>query len=327
MTRFLKFLALFALLLASSCNNEEELTSYELNLDPNQSSALFINSSEVLGDMIQVQVIANGIGMERLYVVRDEEFYLDPSPYLVGDLRDGSIAIPAGPDERFETTLEFPVQQFNVDYHVWATSTRGDHRDVNKHAVTGLGTITITGYDQTGYVPLLSECKSYSTELQVQSSNGATTNFISTTGYKHSVLEGSEFSHYWDIGYHYDEMNGISLYSGFSFPKDAILALGQIDPINLNETYFTVRPDLDEADFNAIRDIELYRWEEQDTYTFMTTTASSQSISNLQVTDIVEFLDTYGQRGFLQIQRETGSIDPDPTVRIPVQLLVFRRNL
>ena len=303
------------------------MISYQLTLDPTQNATLFVNAEEAAGSLVQVQLNANGNELVRLYVVEEEQFYLDPVPYWIGDLPDGSIAIPIGSAENFETMIEFPIRQLNTDYYLWATSGKGDHRNSNKNAVTGLGTITITGNDDTGYIPLLGECKSYHTELQAQSADGSSVNFVSTHGYRRAISESEAFSNYWDIGYHYDSIDGISLYSGFAYPKDAINKLKQIEPSDLNETYFTLRSDLNQDDFYAIRDIELYRWEEQDSYAFTTTSTSKQSVTDLQVNDVVEFLDSYGRRGFLQIQRETGSIDPDPTVRIPVQLLVFRRSL
>jgi len=225
---------------------------------------------------------------------------------------DGSYDIPSAGGYQFIETLSFTapaLDQIN-QYNFWTTSGRGDFRDVSKrNSISGdaYGTVTIKGANvevETDIANANSVLNQFTqTILFAPTADGTSESFISLYDEQtHTINEGIEKMAFWDFGYFYGANTGASFYSVYDYPEvfkigentDGSAILGhvsefvQTDLTELNRCYFakstmnfdavTTSSDLDAID-----------------------TPSSERVQGLQIGDVVEFVDQYGNKGLIKI--------------------------
>ncbi|WP_010664578.1 hypothetical protein [Marinilabilia salmonicolor] len=208
---------------------------------------------------------------------------------------DGSIDLSSGEGYDFTFTIPFPVlsgmTEGTVEYQLWATSGRGDYRDIDNSLVAGPGKVII---DYDGPNPA-ANLKEYTAKmLAAPLANGTSETFISLVdGELYEINQGEEFVAYWDFGYYYGSTGHASLASTFDYPSAIIdvKTIANTTSDQLNHTYFTLS-DLTSEDFAAVTlasDLDYI------------TASTSETITNLSEGNVLEFVDNYGNKGLVEV--------------------------
>lgn len=240
--------------------------------------------------------------MKRLYITQNiggagaEPFVFTAQE--VDEKPDGSLDLVGGDKKDFEFKISLPTPNMangDIVYTFWATTGRGDFRDVTKRNVyedNVIGTITIkygTGAN-TG-----SGIKSFTqTLLAAPLEDGSSKTFISLyneTVYK--INQGEEYAALWDFGYYYGATKNASLASTNNYPIDIIdvPTISKVVVEELNKVYFSLSAKT-VAEFDAISsksDLDFI------------VTSTSQRINQLTKDNIIEFVDSYGNKGLIKV--------------------------
>ncbi len=236
--------------------------------------------------------------MRRLYITKSEDGEAnEPFKFTnqeVDEKNDGSIDLISDNKTDFTFNIDFDTPSNangTVTYILWATTGRGDFRDISKRNSIGdfaFGTITINaGNGATG-----NGVKSFTqTILAAPLADGSSESFISlfnNTIYK--INQGEEYAAFWDFGYYYGVSNNASFASAADYPDDIINipTLTGLTDAELNNFYFaestlnfdgiTTRADLD-----------------------VIVKSNNERITNLDVGDVIEFVDSYGNKGVIKV--------------------------
>ncbi len=245
--------------------------------------------------------------MRRLYITKSENGGAN-EPFIftnqeVDEKADGSIDLKSDNKTDFTFNIDFDTPSNangTVTYLLWATSGRGDFRDITKrNSINDLafGTITITaGNGATG-----NGIKSFTqTILAAPLKDGSSDSFISlfnSTIYK--INQGEEFAAFWDFGYYYGATGNASFASAADYPElfdvnnDGILDSGVsgisgVPQAELNNFYFAEST----ISFDAVTTRAALDGIVQ---------SNSQRITNLQENDEIEFVDSYGNKGIIKV--------------------------
>ena len=287
-------------------------TVNQIIVNPTNASSEERSISVTAAPNSTVSVTANFTGdktMRRVYTTKNT--FSDgegpqPFEFLGGDKkRDGSIDLAGEDKNEFSFTFNFEAPTNTndvVQYVIWATSGRGDFRDITKRNsiddVSGaVATITITagtGANQTGF-------RSFTqTILAAPLADGRSNSFVSLFDEKtHKINEGSESLALWDFGYFYGSTRGASFHSVYDYPKvfakDDRTQLHVSEFIGeniaeLNRFYFKRTT----VDFDAVNSFD-------DLENLTIATTDSERVQNLENGDVVEFLDQYGNKGLIRV--------------------------
>lgn len=301
------------LIFSTGCDDNDELiiTDPDAEFDGvlemsegggSQSITIPVDPATQLEVDVRVAFTSTNSNMRRLYITQEiagqgaEAFELQGN---VDNKADGSLDIPAASSNDIEYMLSLPVPDLaegTVVYQLWTTSGRGDFRDQTKRLVAGIGTITLT----YGGVNPAAEVNSFSAKLLAAPlADGSSNTFISLTdGTIFRIDQGEEFAAFWDFGYYFgasgpSEGEEASLASTSAYEE----AFGFVDvdaiagTTELNEAFFALSTRTS-ADFDAVTvagDLNSI------------TTPTNQQINNLEVGNIVEFVDNYGNKGLIRI--------------------------
>jgi hypothetical protein len=225
--------------------------------------------------------------------------------------KDGSIDLSSGEGYDFTFTIPFPVlsgmTEGTVEYQLWATSGRGDYRDVENSLVAGPGKVIV---DYGGTNPETSPVKEYTAVLLAAPLDDETSEtFISVLdGQKYPLSDGQEYAVLWDFGYYWLDNHGASLASTSAYPAlfdhdgdggtplVAISELTNTPQDELNNFYFA-KSDIDFDVVENANDLDNI------------VESSSEVIKALTVGDVVEFVDNYGKKGLIKVSEiETGYV-------------------
>lgn len=243
----------------------------------------------------------------RLYVTKSE-FGGSAEPFVIEELgkkgtkADGSIDLDDDTTKVLDFTFDLDVPadtNGEITYNFWSTTGKGDFRDATKRLLIGVGEITVkvgTGVNPNALVRSFSGVK-----LVAPASDGSTDSFFSLLdGVTHKIQEGNELRALWDFGYFYTNAKGASFAStqnyksAFPFftagfePTEQEIAEGE----TLNKFYFKKSTVLSSMDFdNITTSVELAS----------ITKPSTEEINSLAVNDIIEFEDSYGDKGLIRI--------------------------
>ncbi|PRY97018.1 hypothetical protein BY457_11392 [Marinilabilia salmonicolor] len=237
--------------------------------------------------------------MRRLYMTQniagagDEVYELDIEG--LDKKGDGSVDLPSEDGNEFTYKIPFPVHSMSegtVVYSLWTTSGRGDYRDTDKRLVAGPGTITI---NYGGMNPEVVKVKEYTAKiLAAPLSDGSSDSFFSLMdGNVFQINGGGEFAAFWDFGYFYGAAYGASLVSTYNYPS-AIIDIetnAGITLEELNHTYFA-QSELTIEEFDAIASASELDGISQ---------SSEETVTNLAVGDVLEFVDNYGKKGLIKV--------------------------
>ncbi|MBP2832949.1 hypothetical protein J8281_12200 [Aquimarina sp. U1-2] len=256
--------------------------------------------------------------MRRLYIAKSENGgAYEPFQFeegTVDEKADGSIDLVS--DNRTSFTFNIPFDtpsnaNGTVTYLVWATTGRGDFRDVTKRNSiddTAFGVITFTA----GNGATSEGIQSFSqTMLAAPLGDGTSNSFISlfnNTVYR--IDQGEEFAAFWDFGYYYGLNGNASFASAQNYPDNIIdiPALTNVPDSELNTFYFATST----IDFNSVTtraDLDGI------------TQSSSQRINNMAEGDVIEFVDSYGNKGVIRVTDIVGTdgVDGEITFDVKVQ--------
>jgi len=297
-------------------DNTPEVATIVFNEAVPSSNISSATASGEVGTTVPGRVLftSDAITQRRMYITQNISGQGD-MPFNSFDLEDtelkkvlkadGSIDLDGATKKEIDFTFNLSVPDIengSIVYSFWTTTGKGDFRDADKRKALGVGTITVTV--GTGTNPS-AEVHSYTgIKLFAPDVNGTTETFFSLlneTVYKINV--GSEFRAFWDFGYYY----GVSSPSNdhfasfcstatydatFGFPVEGLEPSATEDADEtLNEMFFGLST-LDVAGFDAVTlsgDLDTI------------TKTSNQNIINLNVGDVVEFVDNYGKKGLIKV--------------------------
>jgi hypothetical protein len=264
-------------------------------------------------DMTRIYITENRLG------AGDEK--LDASDaFGVNDKGDGSIDLSSDFQNSFQFELTFNTADLpsegTIIYNFWATAGKGDFRDQSKRLAEGPAVLTINlgGNNPETVV------KSYTTKvLAAPLADGSSETFISLLdGQLYKISDGDEFSAFWDFGYFYGS-DAASLASTseyeVAFGSAGGVPFVDVDGIagttDLNNAYFALSSSFTSDDFDGIAvaaDLDAI------------STPSSESINNLQVGDIIEFVDNYGKKGLIRVVQIVGTFNSTDFIEIDIKV-------
>ncbi len=307
-----------------------ELSVFE---DGNDNRTVSINGANVSGTTAKVKVSfkTTSNSMRRLYVTQNvsdfgaEPYKLETAGITVDDKKDGSLDLSSDNKNEFEFAIPFPVPtsaDSKIVYTIWATTGRGDFRDITKRNAisdTAVGTITITGSGTS----TANGIKSFSaTMLAAPLGDGSSETFISLYNNKvYKISEGEETAALWDFGYYYGATHKASLASTSDYPSlfdhdnDSNTALVNVsgltgvDQAELNKFYIAVST----IDFDAIT---------SDSDLDVITTATSERVTDLSVGDVLEFVDQYGNKGIIKVIEISGTSGTGDFIKLDIKVQI-----
>jgi hypothetical protein len=225
---------------------------------------------------------------------------------------DGSIDIPGDKGDTlvYDIELDVPsgISSGTVVYTVWATDGKGDYRDASKNKVVGIGTITLN----YGGENAASIVKEYSMKiLAAPLADGSSNSFVSLyNGEVYKIKDGEEYAAYWDFGYFYTTNASFASTSMYDEAFNALDPKINTYSSELNECFFALSS-LTEAEFDAIGTSGDLNTIEK---------SESQEINNLEVGDIIEFVDNYGKKGLIKVIEFTEGYGSDDYIKIDIKV-------
>lgn len=318
MTKILKFKSILTLFIIAaitfSCSSDDNEdiqgpsteTTFELKVTNTNAGSterdLKITTAE-LNSKVKVNVtFISEQSMRRLYIAQSVNGgAYEPFKFTnqeVDEKRDGSVDLVGDDKKTFTFNIDFntpTTANGTITYILWATTGRGDFRDISKRNAIGdfdFGTITITA----GNGAVGNGVKAYTTTiLAAPLADGSSETFMSVfDGKVYKINEGEELAALWDFGYYYGVTGNASLASSNNYPTDIINVptIGGVPAEELNKVYFALSSKT-VAEFDAITTKSDLDFVVQST---------SQRINNLKVDDVVEFVDNYGNKGLIKVK-------------------------
>lgn len=310
-------------LIFTSCSDEETIDEPDLPVTVSTNDLILTptNANETAQRNLEIDATPNTTvqvdvdftsdeNMFRLYVTKytygdtDVEVYELPATF--DTKADGSIDLSSNQKTSFIQTINFDTPTSvdgTVQYSLWATTGRGDFRDVTKRNAfddDALGTIIIKGSATASTSAEATLNEFTQTVLFAPTADGTSESFISLfDSNTHTINEGSETLALWDFGYLYGTESGAGFYSTYDYPK--VFETGGVaglhvyefvgaDQSELNHFYFAEsNMDFDSvltsSDLDAINEVAI----------------TSERIQELAVGDVIEFVDQYGNKGLIKI--------------------------
>ncbi|WP_299189474.1 hypothetical protein [uncultured Aquimarina sp.] len=306
-----------------------ELSVFETG---NDNRTVTIDAANVSGTnaTVKVSFSASSNTMRRLYVTQNVSGF-GAVPYdfavagvTVDDKKDGSLDLSSDNGDAFEFAIPFPVPtsaDSNIVYTIWATTGRGDFRDISKRNAisdTAIGTITITGSGTS----TANGIKTFtSTLLAAPLGDGSSDTFMSVFNNKvYKISEGEETAALWDFGYYYGFTQNASLASTSNYPElfdtnndnvadAAVSGLTGVAQDELNKFYITTST----IDFDAITsasDLDVI------------TQATTERVTGLSMGDVLEFTDQYGKKGMIKVTNITGTDGNDGSITLDIKVQI-----
>jgi len=301
----------------SSDDTTEVATLIFNEADPSLNKLVAEASAEA-GSKIMARVIftTSETTQRRMYITQNilgsgdmpfNQFNLESSDLEKVLKADGSIDLDAASKKEVDFTFELPVPDIetgSITYSFWTTKGKGDFRNPMKRIALGVGTITIKV--GAGINPFATLRKFEDVKLFAPDQFGKTESFFSLlneTVYK--INQGPEFRAFWDFGYYYGA-SGTSANDDASFASTNIYdasfgfdveglkptdAEEDMTEETLNEMFFAMSGMNAEA-FDGIAlagDLDSI------------VKSEVQKITNLEVGDVIEFVDNYGKKGIIKI--------------------------
>jgi len=307
-----------------------ELSVFE---DGNDNREVSINGADITGAtaLVKVAFKTTTNSMRRLYVTQNvSDFGAQPYNFQIGgvtvdDKKDGSLDLASDNKNEFEFAIPFPVPtsvDSKIVYTIWATTGRGDFRDIAKRNAisdTAIGTITITGSGTS----TANGIKSFTaTMLSAPLEDGSSETFISLYNNKvYKISDGEETAALWDFGYYYGFTNKASLASTSDYPalfnhdNDTntpnvnVSGLTGVAQEELNKFYIATSS----IDFDAVTsasDLDGIQ------------TITSERVIDLSVGDILEFIDQYGNKGVIKVIEISGTDGIGDFIKLDIKVQV-----
>lgn len=300
--------------------NPEEPTVATLifnEADPSQNQIEAEASGEV-GTTVPGRVIftSTETTQRRMYITQNVSGTGD-MPFNAFDLEDtdlqkelkgdGSIDLDGSNKKDIDFTFELPVPDIDngvIVYSFWTTTGKGDFRDVEKRLALGAGTITVSVGN--GVNPAAEVRTFTGIQLNAPAEDGTTESFFSLLNEEvYRIDQGREFRAFWDFGYYFGA-------SGVSADDNASFASAQAFDASFGFDVEGLKPGEDEENSDEETLNQMFFVEttlDADTFDGIVlagdlnaiTASDSQKITNLEVGDVVGFVDNYGKKGYIKI--------------------------
>ncbi|MBT1689271.1 hypothetical protein [Dawidia soli] len=315
-------------MLAAACDDNDEIAvdpnaEFDVVLDvPSETNEDVTVTSSQGSITAKVHFTSTDKSMKRLYITENvggqgEEIY-EPKEDI--DLKaDGSIDLTGKNDEDFEFQFELPVPSGitagTVVYKFWTTTGNGDFRDVNQRLAVGPATITLVYGSGTNEE---ADVKTYNDlTLAAPLGDGSSETFVSLLdGEIYRIDQGVEFVSYWDFGYVYlmGEDKHATLTSSYDYLTEVvnIPVVASTTKEELNKTYFATTT-MSSEDFDAVD-------ESDDLANLAVSNQSAQTVSFLEVGDVVAFQTQYGKKGLIRIDDIAPGNGSDDWMKIDIKV-------
>ncbi len=301
-------------------NPDGPTSEFDAELIVSQSGAgdkrnVTVNASDVTGTDVlsKVMFTTDDANMRRLYITENiagagEDPFVFTSQE-VDEKPDGSLDLVGDDKKTFEFQIKFPkrttVTNGTVVYKLWATTGRGDFRDIAKRNALGddvVGTITVNYGNGTNSA---NGIKTFtSTKLAAPTGDGQSMTFFSLfTGEVSKIKpfdtadENKELVEIWDFGYYYtpvgSEFATLASVHAYELPGVDISAISGIDREDFNKMYFKKSTAISGTDYDSITKEQLGA---------LSVSASDPGkLNGIAEGDIIEFLDQYGNKGLIRV--------------------------
>ncbi len=224
---------------------------------------------------------------------------------------DGSIDLDDSNKDSFDFTFDLLVpdttSEGEIVYNFWSTTGRGDFRDPTKRLLIGVGTIVV----KIG-VPVANRIvEGTNIELRAPLADGSSETFVSffDLDRTYRINEGAESSTFWDFGYFFGNTGRASIVSANNYPSNIVdivsianAGIAADEPMvmaaDLKSVYFVVNNTID---FDSITNLTELNAVIASSFTVSDADASSQRVTMLEVGNVIEFLDTSGIRGIIEV--------------------------
>ena len=313
-----------------------ELSVFNTGTD---NRAITIDAATVTAGIAQVKVAfksATNKDMKRLYVTQNTDGTGD-IPYsfavngiTVDDKKDGSLDLAAASKNDFEFNIPFPAPtaaNSEIVYTIWATTGRGDFRDITKrnaiesNLVNGVGTIKIvsgSGMDMNTVTGIRTFA---TTMLAAPLKDGQSQTFLSLfNGEKYRINQGSEFAALWDFGYYYGNTAKASLASSANYPEffdtnndgtldSGVAGISGVAQTELNNCFFRLsNKTVTEFDNATSADLAAI------------IKPTSERVKSLAINNIVEFVDHYGKKGLIKVTNINSGFGVTGSISIEIKV-------
>ena len=324
--------------LLASCDDNEEI----IPDDPIADETILVEADESEGDVsqsanvdatatdqtVRVHFTSTDGNMRRLYILSnvngqgDEPFELENYVEGIKTKGDGSIDISGAESNEFTYEFDLPVPPSGtgtVVYTFWATSARGDYRDIENDLVVGPATLTLN-YGGTNSQASLKEYET--TILAAPLADGSSETFMSVLDGNKYALNDNEYTAYWDFGYYYGASGLASLAStsdypalfdhdsNSSTPRVGIAVLTDTPQEELNHFYFAEANDVDFDTPEISSDLD----------NLNVSTSDDETINSLAKDDVIAFIDDYGNKGLIKVLSIVGTNGSDGRITIAVKV-------
>lgn len=297
-----------------------ELTVFDTGGD---TRSITINGSSVSGTTATVKVSFTNTGstMRRLYVTQNVSgfgevpFEFAVAGVTVDDKKDGSLDLSSDNGNGFEFAIPFPVPSASdseIVYKIWATTGRGDFRDVTKRNAfddDAVGTITISGSGTS----TANGIRTYTqTILAAPLGDGSSETFMSLYNNEVYVInDGIETAALWDFGYYYGATGEASLASAANYPTNIIdvPTISGLAASELNNFYIATSA-LDYDAITSAADLDGI------------STPATERVNNLSIGDVLEFVDQYGNKGVIKVLDIEGTFNSGDFIEIAIKVQV-----
>lgn len=241
--------------------------------------------------------------------------------------RDGSIDLGKIDKKSFTFNMNLPAASDpngTIQYVFWATKARGDFRDIsNDNALPNkdYGTIAVKSSQNAN-----AQAKSYrefsAKLLYAPTGDKTSVSFISVYNGETYKINDEEFGAFWDFGYYYGGRNKASFVSTKRYDQyvvnantgKPVLGISQITGISQNDlnTCFFAKSSKDATYFDSVTSgAEL---------DFISKTSMKDIITKMNVGDIVEFIDKYGNKGLIKINKIKGTYNQGDYIDFDVKV-------
>lgn len=299
-------------------DDEQEVATLVFNEADPSNNIISASASGEVGTAVPGRIIftSDATTQRRMYITQNvsgggdmpfNNFQLGDTELTKALKADGSIDLDGATKKEIDFTFSLPVPDIDngsIVYSFWTTTGKGDFRDFSKRLALGVGTITVT--IGTGANPAAEVRDFTNIKLFAPAADGTTESFFSLLNEEvYRINEGPAFRAFWDFGYYFGA-SGVSdrenasfastatFDASFGFPVEGLqpgMDEDDVENETLNEAFFAISS-LDAAGFDGVvlsGDLDNI------------VESNSQKITNLEVGDVIEFVDNYGKKGLIKI--------------------------
>jgi len=298
-------------------NREPSIRTLSLRLSENDQAndITEINTNLGSNEVLEASIrLAKGKSVQRRLYISRAVFGRTAERFSTSALKtndkftDGSIVLNSL-ETSIDFTFDLEVPTFdegNVIYKIWYTDGLGDYRDNAINTVSSIGTINVSLGTGSNQEPLVREFKNVTLNSYDQSGSSLSI-YSMFDAIPHNLNESIGFKNLWDFGYSFTNEGNAGFYSTESFIPLFNVSFEGITPKELGMLTFN------QMVFRKSSSITSEQYENSTLSSDLESisTPSANTIVNLEINDIIEFEDHYGNKGLIRIKEiepETNAI-------------------